>query len=322
MKPILCLVASGLLLSGCLRYPATGPTYDRLANLPTEPHERDVKILFPGDPLPSGRYVKLGVVEVHGGGFSSYNALVRELQGRAQTLGVDVVQLFDRKYMEDTYTAWDDRTTTDVYSNLAGVGFVSLADADYLSDYVAEKEIYLYRDSIGWQPEAVCRVVPSYNDQPPKIIGEKSYADFVSTYSLEHLRHEETPNWTYYLNERGLVSRRTYRVDGLVVKRCLFTYEHNRVTEVRIRHFYPRRIDEKVVIRYDEQNNVAEQQIYQEGRLVYREIPAYNEHGQRAGSAFYVVEEGAADRPYLKVVYQFFDPNNLSADGALVDAQK
>ncbi len=322
MKPILCLVASGLLLSGCLRYPATGPTYDRLANLPTEPHKREVKILFPGDPLPEGRYVKLGVVEVHGGGFSSYNALVRELQGRAQTLGVDVVKLFDRKYMEDTYTAWDDRTTTDVYSNLAGVGFVSLVEANYLSDYVAEEEIYLYRDSVGWQAEPVCQVVPSYNDQPPKITGEKNYANFVSAYSLEHLRYEETPNWTYYLNERGLVNRRTYRVDGLVVKRCLFAYERGRVVEVRIRHVYPRRIDERVVIRYNEQNNIAEQQIYQEGRLVYREIPAYNARGQRAGSAFYVVKEGAADRPYLKVVYRFFDPSNLPTDAALVDAQK
>jgi hypothetical protein len=322
MKPILCLIVSSLLLSGCLRYPTTGPTYDRLANLPTEPHERKVKILFPGDPLPTGRYVKLGVVEVHGGGFSSYNALIRELQGRAQTLGVDVVQLFDRKYMEDTYTAWDDRTTTDVYSNLAGIGFISLADADYLSDYVSEKEIYLYRDSIGWQPEPVCRVVPSYNDQPPKITGEKNYADFVSAYSLEHLRYEETPNWTYYLNERGLVNRRTYRTGGVVVKRCRFTYERGRVTEVRIRHFYPRQLDEKVIIRYNEHGHIAEQRIFQEGSLVYREVPAYDAQERWAGSEYYVVKEGGADRPYLKVVYRFFDPSSLPADGALVDAQK
>ena len=321
MKPVLFFAALGLMLSGCLRYPVTGPTYDRLANLPTEPHERDVKILFPGDPLPEEPYVKLGVVEVHGGGFTSYNELVRALQAQARALGVDVVQLFDRKYMEDTYTAWE-LTTTDIYSNLAGIGFVSLNNAEYLTNYVATEAIYLYHDSIGWPSEPVCRVTRSYNDQAPTISGDKSFADLIATYSLEHLRYEEAPNWTYYLDQRGRVVSRTYRSEGVRLKKCWFTYNgYGKVTEVRIRRYYPEQVDDKVVIRYDDQKNIAEKLIYQDGHLALREIPAYNERGLRAGSEFYQVAEGAPDQPYLRVVYEFFDPAKLPVGDALVNAK-
>lgn len=81
------------------------------------------------------------------------------------------------------------------------------------------------------------------------------------------------------------------------MKKCWFAYNgYGKVTEVRIRRFYPERLDEKVVIRYDEQKNVAEKQIYQEGRLVYREIPAYDARGLRAGSAYYLAQDGSPDR--------------------------
>ena len=321
MKLILSLLALGLLFSGCMRYPTTHPTYDRLVNLPTEPHEREVAVLFPSDPLPAEPYVKLGMVEVHGGGFTSYNELIRVLQAQAQTLGVDAVLLSDKKYTEDTYGDWE-VTHTDIYSNLAGLGLLYLPNAEYLKRYVEAEVIYLYRDSLGRHGEAECRVIRTYNDQPPAIVGDKSYADFVATYSLEHLRHEETPDWYYFLDERQRVSTRVYRPNGLLVKKCWFTYNgYGQVTEVRIRRFYPRRVDEKVILRYDDQRNVAEKQIYREGQLVYREIPAYDARGLRAGSEYYLVEQGAPDQPYLKVVYQFFDPDNLPVGKALVNAK-
>ncbi len=45
-----------------MRYPASYSAYDQLANLPTEPHEREVAILFPHDPLPRESYIKVGVL--------------------------------------------------------------------------------------------------------------------------------------------------------------------------------------------------------------------------------------------------------------------
>ena len=55
-------------------------------------------MLFPGEGLADGPFVTLGVVEVHGGGFAPYNQMIRKLQAKAQTLGVDAVQLFDKQY--------------------------------------------------------------------------------------------------------------------------------------------------------------------------------------------------------------------------------
>lgn len=322
MKPILLLLALSLLFTGCLRYPATYPTYDRLVNLPTEAHEREVSMLFASDPLPSEPYVRLGMVEVHGSGFTSYNELIRSLQAKAQKLGADAVQLSDKKYTEDTYGSGE-AIYTDTRSNLAGLGILYLKNATYLDRYVEAELFYPYNDSTGQYGEVACRIVRTYNDQPSETIGDKSYADFVATYSLEHLRYEEAPDWEYYLDERGRARIRVYRPNGLLVKKCWFTYNgYGQVTEVRIRHFYPQRVDEKVVVRYDEQKNVAEKQIYQEGRLVYREIPAYDVRGLRAGSASYLAQDGSPDRPYLKVVYQFFDPSQLPLGDALVNAEK
>ncbi len=318
MKPTLPLLAFIVLFSSCLRYPATYPNYDRLVNLPTEPHEREVSILFDSDPLPREPYIKLGMVEVHGGGFASYNKLIRALQAEVRELGADAVQLSDKKYTEDTYTSWD-LVGTDTYGSLAGLSILYLKNADYLERYVEAELFYPFNDSTSRYNEAACRVVRTYNDQESKIIGDKSYADFVATYSLEHLRHEETQDWYYFLDGRQRVSTRVYRPNGLLVKKCWFAYNgYGQVTEVRIRRFYPERRDEKVIIRYDDQKNVAEKQMYREGQLAYREIPAYDERGLRAGSEYYYVQEGQPDQPYLKVVYQFFDPNNLPVGEALV----
>ncbi len=180
--------------------------------------------------------------------------------------------------------------------------------------------MYPYRDSLGRHGEAACRVTRTYNDQPPAIVGDKSYADFVAAYSLEHLAYEETSAWHYYLDERQCVKTRVYSLKGVAVKKCRFTYNgYGQVTEVRIRRFYPERVDEKVIVRYDDQKNVAEKQIYREGQLVYREMPAYDERGLRAGGEYYLVEQGAPDQPYFKVVYQFFDPNNLPVGKAMVN---
>ena len=138
-----------------------------------------------------------------------------------------------------------------------------------------------------------CRTVRAYNDQEPEVTGDKSYADFVATYSLEHLAYEETSAWHYYLDERQRVKTRIYSPKGVVVKKCRFTYNgYGQVTEVRIRRFYPERADEKVIIRYDDQKNVAEKQIYREDKLMYREIPAYDERGLRAGSEYHLIEQG------------------------------
>ena len=92
MKTLLAILIT-LLGAGCMHRYRLTPTSDTLVDIPIPPHDREVAIIFPGEPMPSEKYLKIGVVEARGGQYTSYNTLIKLLQTEAQASGIDAVQL-------------------------------------------------------------------------------------------------------------------------------------------------------------------------------------------------------------------------------------
>ena len=315
MKSYLILLS--LLTVGCARYPQSSLPRP-LANLPTEPHQREVAILFANDPPPSESYIKIGVLEAYGDQFTSYNDLIRNLQQQGQDLGVDAVQLLGKDYVEETEGV--DAITTYVTTTLSGLGMLYLKNADYLSRYVQSKEVYFYNDTTGRYDELILRKDVSYDGTEPTITGNRIGIRFLRDYSLDHLYHEETADWWYASDAKGRVFRRGYHPEGYLLKTVKFSYDSvDRVKEAQIRYTGGRRPPETIQFIYNEQGKVKKKHIYQDGKLTLREIPAYDKRGQCAGSEFFRIGDGQRGEPYLRVVYRFFDPENLPVHESLVN---
>ena len=316
MKPYLLLLS--VFAVGCMRYPSSPPGYDRLANLPTEPHHREVTILFPTDPLPSAPYLRVGMLEARGGQYTSYNELIRELQLQGQELGVDAVQLFDKQYIEET--GGSEVIDTYVSSTLSGLGILYVENAAYLRQYVQAKELYGYNDSTQQYDRLVCRTALSYDGTPPSIAGNVLYAGFFTKYDLDHLYYEETDDWRYSIDQYGRVDQRSYRPQGTLRKKCKFTFNTlGQITEVRIRYIASPPWEERMQLQYDEAGQVIEKTIVRPGFPTLREIPAYDGQGRQVGSEF-LRAIGEQFQPYLRLMYRFFDPDKLPTDGSLVKA--
>ena len=315
MKP--CLLLLGLLATGCTRYLTHPTAYDRLVNLPTEPHKREVDILFSHDPPPNEPYIKVGVLEARGGEHTSYNELIREMQISAQELGVDAIQLLEKKYIADTEGT--EVVDTYVTSTLAGLGLLYIKNATYLRRYVQAKDLYQYNDTTGRYDQLVCHAESAYDGTDPVVTGDPSWINLINRYDLNHLRYEETSDWWYTTDSYRQVAERGYSPNGSLIKKCKFTYnEQGQIARVLIRYPYRQQGTETIHLLYGEAGQILEKYIEREGQVPLREVPAYDEEGNLVGSEIFEARNGDQFDPYLRVVYRFFDPNNLPANSLVV----
>ncbi len=310
-----------LLATGCARYPHQSLDYP-LANIPIESHERKVAVLFATDPLPHRPYIKVGVLEAYGNQFTSYNDLIRRLQARGQEMGVDAVQILQKHYIEDTeedvITDWVD---TDITSKLSGLGILYVDSATYLSQYVQAQEVHLYNEQTQQYDSLACRITLSYNGEDPEITGLPRYAALTRNYASDHLVYEETRDWWYTTDTYNRVRIRGYSPNQFLLKRVKLEYDDaNQVAQAQI--IYPNRTQESVQFLYDTTGHITEKQIELREGITLREIPAYNEQGRQVGSEFFQLDSAQTFQPYFRIVYHFFDPENLGVDESLVQASK
>lgn len=161
------LLVSLVWLSGCIILPKPVPEA-RLTALPTPPHNRPVKIIFPGEAPPTAPYVKIKVLSVKRSAGIPTTNLVQELADRAQREGADAILILGKNVYSEiqssTTTTMDStgfQTSTSnstwEWQDVSALAIKYLSNLDYLPDYVREKRLLHWNAGL-WQPLATGRV--------------------------------------------------------------------------------------------------------------------------------------------------------------------
>ncbi len=279
---------------------------DLLVDFPLLPHSDEVTVYFPDDSLPAEAHVRVGVLEVRGGEFTTYNELLRRMRVQAQERGVDAIRILNRQHYTDKCEwCWDDVTTI-----LSAVGLKFVKNLDYLSDYVKAQEIYALNASSDQLGEWSAKVWFDFDGIATSVEGNRNHAEFVERYSLDYLLHQQNRRWRYAPDEYGRtrVRVRTH-ASGTPHLRVWFTYDAVRPTFVRIKDLQTRE-ESSMQLTYDFGGILLKKRITLPNRNVVEQIPIYDSQGKQIGSEYYRIREEERI-PYLQVSYDFYAPEDM-----------
>ncbi|MEM9673765.1 MAG: hypothetical protein ACFB15_29370 [Cyclobacteriaceae bacterium] len=303
------LLFLGIVLTGC--YVGYTPSYydqDMLVDFPLLPHTAEVSVYFPQDTLPDEEYIRVGVLEVRGDEFTSYNTLIRKLQVQAQKRGVDAIQLMGKQtYLEEGYEE------SYVLSELSGIGIKYVKNIDYLSEFIKSQEIYF--SGRGYNPSDsgrwVAKIWLDFNRQVTQMEGEKNYLQFVRKHSLDYLLYSNSEKWRYTLDEHQQINKRTRVGSAGVQLRVWFSYQVKDLPNfVRIRE-YPSRKETSIWFAYDAEGRILKKRITLPDGEMIDQILVYDAIGRHTKSEYYWVQANDQLSPYLLVKHQFYSPDDI-----------
>ena len=325
MKAFLLITVTLILCSGCMRSYYSVPAHDTLIDIPIPPHDREVAIIFPGESMPSEEYLKIGVVEVRGGEYTSYNTLIKLLQTEAQAVGVDAVQLFgkqqygkvesDETFLESLSEAISGEEEVDEYATiitttLSGLGIRYLKNMDYLSQYVKAHHLYLFNDTTQQYDHWEATAHTDFNKEIQSVEGNDTLYYQFRQYLLDYLRDEESDAWKYGRDEHQRIHKRFLMQGEYPVMKCWFTYQWPyKIQEVKIKHF-PSKLEEHILFTYDSEHRLIEKSIQRSGQLFLRETLAYDERCLLAERTFFRVSKNSKV-PYAKIKYEYHHPKEV-----------
>lgn len=303
--PLLLLVSIAA-LCGCGIIPPPVPEA-RLTALPTPPHNRPVKIFFPGETPPAQPYVKIKVLSVKRSAGIPTTNLVQELAQQAQREGADAILILGKNVYTETQsstsTTMDStgfQTTTSntswEWQDLSALAVKYLSNVDYLPDYVREKRLLRWNAGL-WQPVATGRV--NYEGPTAWQPATATFLDLWTSYDLDVIIPEkDRPQLKYSDGVDGW--RVSSWVPGPTPDR---KYRIRQSTPVRIEVAESRFMSgahagktEKILYRYDGEGRLAGRQIesLDWGRIL--EKYRYNDAGKLTA-----VEWTREGQPFLKL---------------------
>ncbi|WKN46233.1 hypothetical protein [Tunicatimonas pelagia] len=308
LKYFFWFLLSTVLTSCTVGYFPDRNSQNMLVDFPLLPHSEEIGTYLPGDSLPAEAYIRVGVLEVRGGEFTTYNELIRRMQRRAQEQGVDAIQILDKQhYIDECDGCWDEVTTI-----LSAVGLKFTKNLDYLSEYLKAKEIYALHDNDSSKQAGNwnTKVWFDFDRTPTGIEGQKDYATFIERYSLDYLLYEENRRWRYATDEYGRPRMRVRtHASGTPHLRVWFTYDAVRPSLVRIKDLSSRE-ESSIQFTYDTFGSLMKKHITLPDGDVIEQVPTYDAEGKQVSSGYYRIREEERE-PYLRVVYKFYSPDDV-----------
>lgn len=314
---VLFLAVASLLLSGCFSF--TPVPEARLTPLPTPPHDRPVKIFFPGETPPGQPYVKIKVLSVKRSAYHPTTNLVQELAHRAQREGADAILVLGKNvYAENSTTSTTTVDSLGVHTNtsssswewqdVSALAIKYLDNLDYLSDFVRERQLWHWQSG-EWKPAATGQV--SYEGPTAWQPAHDQWLDLWSAYDLTAYEPAEArARFRYGDGADGLrVSNWFNRPIAWADRKYRFRETaEGRIEKAEVRVLNtPKAATETIRYFYDDQGRVS-------GRLLDTKDwgPILEQYYFDAAGKPLAVEWTRGDQPFLKMDWVYYRPEDVS----------
>ncbi len=315
-------------LSSCMFHYLPQDT-GKLMTYPVIPHKNEVEVYFYNEKPKDTAYIKLRVIDVHGGIYTSTGAMINAIKQKAQQYGVDAILLLDDKAITESTTSlsWG-RKSNPTYTNYQNSRFMSALGIKYkrniseIDNYIRKQEIQLY-DSITqtYKPILDVELELDGNAKTIKEIVPKTaiyYHDFIKKYSLSWLIDDKSADWetTSYdenINKKSQFELvRVYSRDNWD-KKMRVVYNYNSLQQIeKIRIKSPEKKPQFLTYVY--LNKKTQKQslltVEEKEKLIYKQVFQYNENEKCQSSVFYKIQEGKGI-PFLKVNYIYYQKEDF-----------
>jgi len=307
-KPFLLLCIPLLLASlpGCMiAYP---PPPRQLVDIPLRPHRHDVKIYLEGEQPENPDYYKVIGLDVPVG-YGNFNDKLNAFKLQGQRIGVDAILLLGSAQTYEYGPV--------PFGSVNAIGIKYRDSLNYITEYLKRKDVYLYQPdgstALVYQADFTLRG----EDQPgPDYRRDTVYRRYVQRYALDFLLHA-TAGWRFRTDARGNITQRTKYHNDILELTSTFKYNTfdnvSEITLVSEMPAYPQRqrIRERMVLRYDQSQQVTEKLIYNaKNQPKFRETVAYDRTGRVQGTTLYAIR-GAEEVPLLTTVHHYHTLDDL-----------
>lgn len=322
-----CLFFVTQLLSSCMyRYFPQQDT-GKLMTYPVIPHKNEVEVYFNNEKPTDTAYLKLRVIDMYGGIYTSTGAMIESMKKEAQKYGVDAILLLDDKTITKANTEWslwnkNNRTYT-TYENsrfMYALGIKYKRNIDKVDNYIRKQEIQLY-DSATKTYKSILDVELELDGNQKKIneIVPKTaiyYHQFIKKYSLSWLIYDTSAEWQTTSLTKPEYSPfelvRVYAANNWDKKlRVIYRYSKSKkIEKVEIKQ-----PEKKLqVLNYTYLNKETQKlsllSVTEKKKQIYKQVFEYDENQKLQNSLFYKIE---ADKeiPFLKINYIYYQKSDF-----------
>ena len=331
MKNLFVSVFLAVALQACMQpyQLTTFPNQGKLTPFPVPPpHEREVKIYFPGEAVRDTDYVKIMVLETSAYSGTSYDDLVKLMKAKARLHGLDAVILLEK---EDKVTAaYHSGSSSKVGNNttyrpsyytyssypvLSGLGIVYRKNLNYVTRYL--KSMTLTEAGTGNQQQV--RLDLDGNPLRPYVFSAEKqdfFADYTRKFEPFYLL-KQNKNWFLFNDETGRLRKREYQYyssptqvfnysAGYVGRSCKFTYNKDTIQEIRLADGLAAEFIKvyHITLTYDAQKRISQTLIRLERKPFLKQKFYYDEENRLIRSELFKTD-GSEEMLFLKTEYQY-----------------
>ena len=316
------LIISSLSLTSCYQaYLATNSQVGVLNNIPTIPHQNKVEVYFPGEYPEDKEYIKIKVLETVGGNYYNpagfpvssdqsgsslaYPSLIDGIRKQAQAEGMDAVLIIDRAEIVSSSSS-----NVETSSSLTAVGIKFKKNLNYLDNFVQRKNVLLadsteqfaQKPFVSHEYDPGGKIIKSVGDVSRK--GQLLYVNYIQKYNYDFLVNEKSNEWRYHPDEFGIIKKRVYGPQNMVVK--LNYNSQKQVDKVKLN--FPSAFDkdkETIYFKFDEQKRVSGFEMEQDSKVVLRGTYFYDENNRLVRQDILKIIEGV-EKPFLQINNEYF----------------
>ena len=279
---------------------------DRISEVPTVPHERDVELYFAGE-WPKEEYVKIAALEARGGENTRYAQLILKLKDQAQKHGADAIVIQNKEFISDISAISSSRTiSTTTTSELHGIAVKYKKNLD-LSRMPKQQQIQVYNaHAQTFEPLLNLHLsyggaVTSHEELQPDAM--KFYNTYAKPYSEYALLHEQNQYWSSH-EQKGYITARQLVRNGSILKSVQVEYTPQRqISKITIEE--PGAKKEHIDYKYDADGKLTARYIYRDNVLFLQEKYAYSPAGMIEQVKLYTSNE-QGEMPLLQSTFAYY----------------
>jgi hypothetical protein len=300
----------------------------KLMTYPVIPHKNEVEVYFNNEKPKDTAYLKLRVIDMYGGIYTSTGAMIEAMKKEAQKYGVDAILLLDDKAITEATTTstgilWYRNPSYITYENrrfMCALGIKYKRNISQVDNYIRKQQIELYDSTTKtYKPILDIELELDGSAKKTKEIVPKTvlyYDNFIKKYSLSWLIYDKSADWqTTSLTEPEYSPFELVRVYAANNwdKKLKVTYNYNGLKQIeKVRIKSPEKKPQFLKYMYlnKKTQKLSSLTVVENDKTIYKQVFEYDENQKLQTSLFYKIEEGK-EIPFLKINYIYYQKSDF-----------